>query len=222
VSEIYWGAAQAIIEETGELDILCMAAEASVDPETKTYHARQPDLPTWAADWNICRGVFASLASVYSQARASGHSRARATFSSDGSSVGHWVPRYISEGGSGWVPIWIGVTRVGTRILEGYLGISGYTHIFCIVILVITHLLFKNTSALYSSSSSTSSSVIIPQSFKHIIIRTESPVSLFRFFVTKSLLTLKTLSDGADVAGIAKKSAAILLIIGNSNCFAFQ
>ena len=72
----------------------------------------------------------------------------------------------------------------------------------------------------YSSSSAMSSSVIIPQSFKHIIIRTASPISLFRFFVTISLPTLKTLSDGTNIAGIAKKSAAILLIIGNSYCFA--
>jgi hypothetical protein len=54
-----------------------------------------------------------------------------------------------------------------------------------------------------------------------MIIRTESPVNLFRFFVTTSLPTLKTHSDGADVAGIAKKSKAILPIIRKSYCFAF-
>jgi hypothetical protein len=71
------------------------------------------------------------------------------------------------------------------------------------------------------SSSSTSLYITMPQSFKHIIICTESLVSLFLFFVTTSLLTLNTHFNSADVAGIARKSLAILLIIGNSNCFAF-
>ena len=89
------------------------------------------------------------------------------------------------------------------------------------VILDKIHLPLTNASTpFYSSSSAMSSSVIMPQSFKHIINRTDSPVSLFRFFVTISLPTIKTLSDGTNIAGIAKKSTAILLIIGNSYCFA--
>lgn len=84
ISEVYRGAAQAIIEETRGLDILCCVSEASVDPDTGNYRARQPDLPSWAPDWNTCRGVFVTLASAYPDAKASNNSRPQVKFSSDG------------------------------------------------------------------------------------------------------------------------------------------
>lgn len=82
-SEVYRGAARAIIEETGSLDVICMSCEAVTRPDTSEYRPRQPYLPTWAPDWNLF-DISMPLSVSYPDARASGDSRARFKFSADG------------------------------------------------------------------------------------------------------------------------------------------
>lgn len=82
-SEVYRGAAEAIIEETACLDIICMNSEAITRPDTNQYRARQPFLPTWAPDWNVYQSSM-TLSTMYPSTRACGDSRARFKFSNDG------------------------------------------------------------------------------------------------------------------------------------------
>jgi tetratricopeptide (TPR) repeat protein len=84
VAEVYQGAAQAIIEESGKLDVLCMNHESTTHPETGQYRARHHSLPSWTPDWSTILGSL-PLASIPSaEKRASGDLRARVKFSPDG------------------------------------------------------------------------------------------------------------------------------------------
>lgn len=83
-SEVYRGATRAIIEETGELNVLFLVTEAGTHAVTKTYRARQPFLPSWVPDWNVHRRTAFSLISTHSHSKTSGNAKAKFEFSEDG------------------------------------------------------------------------------------------------------------------------------------------
>jgi hypothetical protein len=83
ISQVYRGAVQAVIEETGELDIICLTSEPCVRPGTNHYSPRQPFLPSWAPDWSVYRDRI-SLSVHYLHARASSDERAHFKFFAGG------------------------------------------------------------------------------------------------------------------------------------------
>jgi hypothetical protein len=87
VMEVYRGAAQAIIEETNNLDVLCYAQAPGIDPATGQYCVRQYCLPSWTLDWSTHLSILPLAFCPWVPKNASANLRAEVVFSSDGNQI---------------------------------------------------------------------------------------------------------------------------------------
>lgn len=85
-AEVYRAAAQAVIDSSEKLNIICMNQKEITDPRTGRYHARHHPLPSWVPDWSTLIGSL-PLASILTNAKAAGATKARAVFPPDGSKL---------------------------------------------------------------------------------------------------------------------------------------